>query len=165
VSRVPIVIYIEPKDDAECGTCPQNVDPPPEALGSARWCRLFQQHTPTNYGKRSRVSACIAAEERAHASGLLGEEASRALMEILESPPEPAEALKALHADLKDEAKHGRAESSHKRSMECGCGGDVRRDEAHAAYYCVASGVWLERKCNDTRCRFCKDRPAKRAIL
>jgi len=39
-------------------------------------------------------------------------------------------------------------------------GGIVSRDAKHDAYFCENCG-WLEPKCGDPKCEFCKDRPDK----
>ena len=39
-----------------------------------------------------------------------------------------------------------------------GCAGLIKRSEKHDAYYCEKCG-WLEAKCSDPDCLFCKARP------
>ena len=38
-------------------------------------------------------------------------------------------------------------------------------DTEYDAYYHKVTGEWLEGKCNDCHCRYCKDRPEKKHIL
>lgn len=40
-------------------------------------------------------------------------------------------------------------------------GHKVRRNDKHDAYWCEECGEWIERKCSDPECEFCKDRPEK----
>ena len=35
----------------------------------------------------------------------------------------------------------------------------------HDAYYCSYCNVWLEHKCKDKKCQFCKDRPWKPSLI
>lgn len=41
------------------------------------------------------------------------------------------------------------------------CGKDVRRSRIHDAIYCPACLEWLEPKCKDESCEFCRNRPEK----
>lgn len=43
--------------------------------------------------------------------------------------------------------------------MKKGCCGPKRRSDTHDAYYCRQCGRWLEKKCRDRRCEFCRARP------
>lgn len=39
------------------------------------------------------------------------------------------------------------------------CNGPVFVDKTYDAFYCEKCNVWLESKCNDPNCEYCKDRP------
>lgn len=39
------------------------------------------------------------------------------------------------------------------------CNGPTRLSEIHDAYACIACNVWLEERCTDAGCTFCKHRP------
>ena len=41
------------------------------------------------------------------------------------------------------------------------CGSEVQYSNQYDSYYCELCNVWLERKCDDTGCEFCSNRPEK----
>jgi hypothetical protein len=43
----------------------------------------------------------------------------------------------------------------------CKCGYKRKYSEEYDAYYCELCNKWLEDKCDDAGCEFCKDRPKK----
>jgi hypothetical protein len=45
------------------------------------------------------------------------------------------------------------------RCKKCKCIGTL--DEEFDAYYCVKCYEWIEKKCKDPKCKFCKNRPEK----
>lgn len=38
---------------------------------------------------------------------------------------------------------------------------EKQHSERHDAYFCRKCGEWLESKCKDPDCEFCKDRPER----
>ena len=54
-------------------------------------------------------------------------------------------------------------EKAAKRHPHCGVEGHgpAHRFETADAYACLACDVWLEEKCTDPDCSFCKKRPAR----
>lgn len=59
-------------------------------------------------------------------------------------------------------SEHGRREEPKgQRHPRCKCGAKAYRDETHDAYYCPVGMVWLEERCSDPKCRFCRKRPEK----
>lgn len=56
--------------------------------------------------------------------------------------------------------EHGRSSDKPMRIPTCRCGAVGERDPKHDAYFCPASGVWLEAGCKDPECRYCIGRPA-----
>ena len=53
---------------------------------------------------------------------------------------------------------HGRILNGHK---DC----DVFYNEEYDAYYCEEHNEWLEEKCNDKDCEFCRNSPDKPKTL
>lgn len=45
------------------------------------------------------------------------------------------------------------------RRPKCKCGTPPVRSERWDAVYCPSCLIWLEKKCTDPSCEFCKDRP------
>lgn len=43
------------------------------------------------------------------------------------------------------------------KDMDCGEG--LAYSELYDARYVIVTGQWIEEKCNDADCRYCKDRP------
>jgi len=44
--------------------------------------------------------------------------------------------------------------------LKCGCPKENERySEKYDAFYCVSCFIWLEAKCKDKTCGYCKDRP------
>jgi hypothetical protein len=56
--------------------------------------------------------------------------------------------------------KHGRSQEP-ARHPTCCCGVQAVLSEKWDAYYCPASGYWLEPNCNDQHCYICPNRPEK----
>jgi hypothetical protein len=42
---------------------------------------------------------------------------------------------------------------------------DVRYSREYDAYYAASTGEWLEIKCDDPKCEFCRNRPEKMEVL
>lgn len=45
--------------------------------------------------------------------------------------------------------------------MTCSCGNKPDYDFDHDAFFCKVCDVWLDEKCDDVNCEYCKDRPEK----
>lgn len=56
------------------------------------------------------------------------------------------------------ETKHGRNEVIN-YTPYCLCGKKGQRNDAHDAYACPISFVWLESACSDPKCYDCRNRP------
>ncbi len=54
---------------------------------------------------------------------------------------------------------HGRARPEPMRHPSCLCGARGVRSDEFDAYFCPASGVWLEPQCTEAGCVFCTRRP------
>jgi hypothetical protein len=50
------------------------------------------------------------------------------------------------------------------RSNDCEHVSSELPDATYDACYCLRCGEWLEDRCNDLSCQYCKDRPAKRDL-
>jgi len=45
--------------------------------------------------------------------------------------------------------------------VEHDCGGTVEYSERYDAYFCTKCRTWIEGRCRDPECYYCKDRPEK----
>jgi methionyl-tRNA synthetase len=48
-----------------------------------------------------------------------------------------------------------------KRRKHKECGDNLEYSEKYDCLYCVKCNEWLESRCSDSTCDFCKDRPEK----